>query len=308
MPRPVLLALCLLFPLCRVAIAQSALIEPGALADRLANNPAPLVLLVAWQLAPDEREGCIPGAQLTRYPEDGWEVTQGEVPGMLPEQPELVRLIGRLGLAPERPVVIAATGPTLAHQAAAARVLWALRLAGFTRLSLLDGGLPAWEHAALPLAEHCRAAQPTTPSAHWRPHLLAGYDDVYLGEDYDVPPIDLRDAEHFFGNNKHPQVSLEGTIKGAVNVPAAALMIRDGRYRDRASMQQLFSDIVTNPSAPLIVFSDTGFLAAVGWFALHEILGHRDVRLYDGSFVEWEGFGDEAIDDYSDDMGGSWGG
>lgn len=37
----------------------------------------------------------------------------------------------------------------------------------------------------------------------------------------------------------------------------------------------------------MIVSCRTGHQASQTWFTLHVLLGYRDVRWYDGSFVEW---------------------
>jgi hypothetical protein len=39
--------------------------------------------------------------------------------------------------------------------------------------------------------------------------------------------------------------------------------------------------------APTIAYCNTGVAASLSWFALHEILGNTDTRLYDGSMHAW---------------------
>ena len=39
--------------------------------------------------------------------------------------------------------------------------------------------------------------------------------------------------------------------------------------------------------APVVSYCNTGHLAAANWFVLSEVLGRRDVTLYDGSMSEW---------------------
>ncbi len=41
------------------------------------------------------------------------------------------------------------------------------------------------------------------------------------------------------------------------------------------------------PAGPAVSYCNTGHRAATDWFVLHELLGCQDVRLYDGSMVEW---------------------
>jgi len=41
------------------------------------------------------------------------------------------------------------------------------------------------------------------------------------------------------------------------------------------------------PEEDSIAFCNTGHWASLGWFANSEILGKKNVKLYDGSMVDW---------------------
>ena len=38
---------------------------------------------------------------------------------------------------------------------------------------------------------------------------------------------------------------------------------------------------------PVISYCNTGHWASTNWFVLSEVLGKKNVRVYDGSMVEW---------------------
>jgi thiosulfate/3-mercaptopyruvate sulfurtransferase len=38
---------------------------------------------------------------------------------------------------------------------------------------------------------------------------------------------------------------------------------------------------------PVISYCNTGHWASTNWFVLSEVLGKKNVRIYDGSMVEW---------------------
>ncbi|MGA7105691.1 MAG: rhodanese-like domain-containing protein [Candidatus Deferrimicrobiaceae bacterium] len=40
-------------------------------------------------------------------------------------------------------------------------------------------------------------------------------------------------------------------------------------------------------AAEIITYCDTGLLASGWWFVLSEVLGYRNVKIYDGSMQEW---------------------
>ena len=41
------------------------------------------------------------------------------------------------------------------------------------------------------------------------------------------------------------------------------------------------------PKGEVVSFCNTGQAAATNWFVMAELLGRKDVRLYDGSMSEW---------------------
>src|SRR5260370_7187772 len=54
----------------------------------------------------------IPGAVHTDYAKDGWRVTKGMASGLLPDPAALPGLLGRIGLTPQHPPVLASPGTT----------------------------------------------------------------------------------------------------------------------------------------------------------------------------------------------------
>ena len=58
----------------------------------------------------------------------------------------------------------------------------------------------------------------------------------------------------------------------------------DGRLKPRAELETLFAKIGREP---VTTYCNSGHLAATDWFVLSEILGHPDVKLYDGSMSQW---------------------
>src|SRR5690242_17385912 len=87
----------------------------------------------------------VPGAVHTDYAKDGWRATKGMATGLLPDTATLARLIGRLGVTPSHHVVIVSAGTSAGDFSAAARVYWTFRTAGHRAVSILDGGMAAWE-------------------------------------------------------------------------------------------------------------------------------------------------------------------
>ena len=86
----------------------------------------------------------------------------------------------------------------------------------------------------------------------------------------------------------------EGIVKGAkitktttYNITVPSLTLADGRYKDKASMIAVFQTAGIDGSKPTVVYCNSGALASIYYYALHEICGYQNVRMYDGSWQEW---------------------
>jgi thiosulfate/3-mercaptopyruvate sulfurtransferase len=70
-------------------------------------------------------------------------------------------------------------------------------------------------------------------------------------------------------------------------VPEAELTTADGGFVGAGRVAELLAAAGVGEEDEAIAFCNTGHWASLGWFAKSEILGKKNVRLYDGSMVEW---------------------
>jgi thiosulfate/3-mercaptopyruvate sulfurtransferase len=62
----------------------------------------------------------------------------------------------------------------------------------------------------------------------------------------------------------------------------------DGSFKSEEDLRKLYTEKgVLADGAPVISYCRIGERAAHTWFVLHELLGHDDVKNYDGSWTEW---------------------
>jgi thiosulfate/3-mercaptopyruvate sulfurtransferase len=212
-------------------------------------------------------------------------------PGQIPDIAALTTLVQHLGLNTDSHAVVVSTGADTTDFGAAARVYWTLKVLGFKNLSILNGGVKAWADANLPLDNKTVtiAASQIKPSLNQS--MIASRDDVVakLGKKGTLL-VDARPAAFFNGDNKHPAAKLAGTLQGAVNLenevwfnPGATTFVSTDKAKQIAKQGQ-FS---TTEADETISFCNTGHWAATNWFALSEIVGKKNVKLYAGSMVDW---------------------
>jgi thiosulfate/3-mercaptopyruvate sulfurtransferase len=208
-------------------------------------------------------------------------------PGELPALPKLTELVRSLGLTPATHAVVVSSGADATDFGASARVYWTLKVLGLKELSLLNGGAKAWAQAKLPQDNVVAKVAPSTYSPQIDHSLIAGRDevarDVAGGQ---TVLVDARPAAFFRGETRHAAAKLPGTLDGAVNVEYSRFfdgeqsgVLVPGKVRAAASTLDAKKDTVA--------FCNTGHWAATDWFALSEVAGQKNVKMYPGSMVDW---------------------
>jgi thiosulfate/3-mercaptopyruvate sulfurtransferase len=94
----------------------------------------------------------------------------------------------------------------------------------------------------------------------------------------------------FYGVSKSGAVKVGGHLAGAkaftpdlVTQPrgAGAKYMTPGQYRQLLSAQGI------DPDRESVTYCNTGHLASGVWFVMSEIIGNKNVKLYDGSMHQW---------------------
>jgi thiosulfate/3-mercaptopyruvate sulfurtransferase len=269
-----------------MAGSVSPLVSAQWLKDHL-SNPELVILDVRSVVdgggARAYAEGHIPGAIHSDYDKAGWRVTRNGVPFMLPTVTELEKLIGETGIDEDNHVVIVPAGVSATDFGSAARIYWTLKAAGHPAVSILDGGLAAWRGAGYPVERAQNLPSPKIFSIKPDERLLA---DVKLVEQNTrATLLDARPRSFFDGKEKVAAAKAYGHIPGAVSLDSARFYDPvTNRLRPKAELAAIAATI---PSGPTVAYCNTGHWAATDWFVLSVILERPDVRLYDGSMVEW---------------------
>jgi thiosulfate/3-mercaptopyruvate sulfurtransferase len=272
------------------------LVTPEWLNERL-GQPGFKVVDGSWYL-PDQnrdakaefRDGHIPGAVYF----DIDEIVDGtsDLPHTMPNAASFAEDAGALGLS-ETDTIVVYDGMGIFS---AARVWWMLRTFGAKEAYVLDGGLPAWRAAGLPL--EVGETLPETAAFHPRfdANAMADLDVVATAlESATHTVVDARSAPRFRGEAPEPRPGIRaGHMPGARNVHYASLTDAVGKMRTPAEIEKAFREAGVDLSSPVITTCGSGVTAATLLLALAQ-LGKDDVRVYDGSWTEWGGRPDSPV-------------
>lgn len=265
------------------ALAAQPLLSPAELNARL-KDPAVRVIDIRDAKAYGEQH--IPGA--VNAPYGSWRGAPTN-PGELPELPKLTALVQSLGLTPSSHAVVVSSGADATDFGAAARVYWTLKALGLKELSVVNGGVKAWSQAGLPLNN----APVTVAASKYAPQLdhslIATKDDVAEAvKTGQSQLVDARPAEFFEGDTRHAAAKVPGTIKGAKNLEHDTWFVSGGALLKSADeVKKLLLTTPLDAKKDTVSFCNTGHWAATNWFALSEVAGIKNVKLYAGSLVDW---------------------
>ncbi|WP_079429747.1 sulfurtransferase [Streptomyces katrae] len=170
-----------------------------------------------------------------------------------------------------------------------ARAWWMLRAMGFDRAAVLDGGLPAWIAARLPVEAGPAVYDGPRGSftARPRPGLLVDADTVAGAlADPGAVVLDARTRERFAGSAPEPRPGLRGGhMPGALNLPFGELQGPGGLMRPAGELRAAF-EALAGERERLYFSCGSGVTACV--LALGATLaGYGETAVYDGSWSEW---------------------
>lgn len=301
------------------AEAPKPAVLPGPVVDArwLSANLAGVLVLdvrddvdtwtVAPQLAEDSKTGeqklvaaggHIAGALLVDFGDLRVDRTVGgkRISKMLPDAAHVQRLMRAVGVRQGLPIVITSPGEAEYEVEEAARLYWTLKIYGAEQVALLDGGNAAWLQAGHAVTTEAFKAAPGDWSAGaLRDDLLAEISQVEQGLKNGVQTVDARPLPQYLGLSfKKPSVTAGGHLDGARNLPTDVRYRADGiamSFLSPDEYRAVFAAQGIDVTAPTITYCNSGHMAAGSWFIQSEILGAKQVRLYDGSMHEWTTMG-----------------
>jgi len=252
-------------------------VSPSALAARLAAAPASVALLDARPSIKTFLAGHIAGAQSVSA--DSFRSTAGGVPGTLFPVETMQLVVHRLGITGAAPVVVYSDDSDVE----ATYVATVLRIAGVKEVSVLDGGFKRWTAEKRAVTTERKPVAASTES--FVPHAmdLIALDEVKKAvETRSAVLLDARPAEAY--NAGHlPGAKSRFWMKDIV--PAG--QPDAGSFRPEAEVKVELEAAGVTAATPVIVYCNTGQQASELFYTLRYRLGYSNVRLYNGSWLEW---------------------
>ena len=175
----------------------------------------------------------------------------------------------------------------------AAYAYWYLAYYGHTNLRLLDGGRKKWELDSRELTTDVTEREATTYTAQEPDDSIRAFRDEVIEAIGTTNLIDVRSPDEYAGRLLAPAhlpqeaAQIGGHIPTAGNVPWSKAANDDGTFKSDEELRALYADAGLDDAKDTIAYCRIGERSSHTWFVLKEILGHDNVKNYDGSWSEY---------------------
>ncbi|HVV48458.1 thiosulfate sulfurtransferase [Nocardia sp. 852002-20019_SCH5090214] len=175
----------------------------------------------------------------------------------------------------------------------AAYAYWYFKLYGHQNVKLLDGGRKKWELDARPLSTDAVTRPATTYKASEQDLSIRAFRDDAIQAIGVKNLVDVRSPDEFSGKILAPahlpqeQSQRPGHIPGAINVPWSKAANEDGTFKSDEELASIYKEAGLDGEKETIAYCRIGERSSHTWFVLQELLGHKNVKNYDGSWTEY---------------------
>ena len=180
----------------------------------------------------------------------------------------------------------------------AAWAFWQMKYYGHDDVKLMNGGRAKWEAEGKPLTTATANHGSKSYTAKAANEDIRAYRDQVLSKvnASSISLVDVRAPAEYSGELLAPEALPQegaqrgGHIPSAANVPWGQAVAEDGTFKSADDLQALYGGKGIDGSKETIAYCRIGERSSHTWFVLTQLLGHTNVRNYDGSWTEWGSF------------------
>ena len=175
----------------------------------------------------------------------------------------------------------------------AAYAYWYFKLYGHSDVKLIDGGRKKWELDSRPLSSDSVSRPATQYRAKDQDTDIRAFRDEVVDAIGQKNLVDVRSPDEFSGKLVAPAhlpqegAQRPGHIPTAVNVPWSKAANEDGTFKSDEELAKLYAEAGLDTGKDTIAYCRIGERSSHTWFVLRELLGHQNVKNYDGSWTEY---------------------
>jgi len=267
-----------------IVFGDSCLIEAQ---DLMANYERNDIKIIDFRKKEEYEKGHLPLA-INVWRAD---IEDGSYPykGMMATKEALETLFSRLGIA---------NGDTLIvydqHGGYdAARLWWVLRNHDYEAVKILNGGINTWSAIGGKVTSEISNVPasnfelPSKGSMKYVIDLNTLLDEISK----ENPPLilDTRTHDEYTGKRQKSGAARAGHIPNSLLIDWADAVDYHGQgaFKSLSDLETLYAKMGVSKDHPIITYCHTGVRSAHSTFVLTALLGYKNVKNYDGSWIEW---------------------
>jgi len=236
--------------------------------------------------------GHIPGSILVDYKKlrTKKKIDGRTVQKMVVGKTAFEKLMQASGVNKDSKIVIVSKGENNGHLTTATRFYWQMKYYGHDDMAILNGGMAQW------IIDERKVSSKATKAkkGNWlataeRKEILATSKEVAASVKEKSQLVDTRSISLYLGTwRKKSYVYANGHIPGAKLFPNELLSSKmPAKFLDVSISKTLFEEMGVNTEKKSITYCNSGHLATGSWFVLSELMGNKNVKMYDGSMHQW---------------------
>lgn len=198
------------------------------------------------------------------------------VPNMLASKGKMEEVLSSNGISNDTMIIIYDNNNNMD----AARLWWTLMVYGHENMKVVSGGLNELKKAGLEdTSEKTIVNRAKYIIDDKRTEFIATLDEVkdqVNDPKNNVVLLDTRNLEEYN----------EGTIPGSILLDYSLNNFKDGTYKPSDHIKIQYIEVGIKPEKTVIIYCKTSIRGAQTFLALYDA-GYRNLKLYDGAWVEW---------------------
>lgn len=207
------------------------------------------------------------------------------VKNMLTSKKKIEKVMGSNGISNET-LVLAYDG----NKMGASRLLWTLFMYGHQKVKVIDGGFEGIQNAGIELTTDIPTPAEAVftagePSANWSVTMEDVRNQVNNPDPHTVL-LDVRSMEEY---------AEVGKVPTSIMVPYETNFFTDGAFKTTQITRINYLEEKIYPEDEIIIYCQTSMRAAPVFVQLYEA-GYRNIRIYDGAYLEWSSNSDNPVE------------
>ncbi|MDH3393307.1 MAG: rhodanese-like domain-containing protein [Desulfobulbaceae bacterium] len=285
-----------------VSTPTAANAAPLVTTDWMAKNlNAKGLVLIDVRTAVNYSVGHLPGALSLPYGQ--WEPkNEDRECNLMPSPAQMTELLKKMGVNNSSHVVIYDHGNTTSDTTKGTSAVWIMEAMGHKNVSYLNGGFTKWTFEGRVIVSAKTGEKPANPAPG---DFVAKLDSSKVATLKDVTSsmknknailLDVRNTDQHFGFKKRGDVERFGHIPGSLSWPAdfmthAGINRAPAYVLDKGDLKTMAKGVGLpwswSKSENIIVYCNSSQFAGLGYFVLHDVLGYKNVKVYDASMLEY---------------------